>query len=62
MKARTTEQMNRREGAGREGDDGDDDGCLHHWLRFYVESEFHPGEPAAKGEMVGKGLIEGKSV
>ena len=28
---------NRRQGTGREGDDGDDNTCLRHWLSFYLE-------------------------
>ena len=31
----------RRERSGGERDDGDDDGCLSNWLRFYFEGEFH---------------------
>ena len=27
--------------SGGERDDGDDDGCLSDWLRFYFEDEFH---------------------
>jgi len=30
----------RRERSGGERDDGDDDGCLSDWLRFYFEGEF----------------------
>ena len=31
----------RRERSGGERDDGDDDGCLSDWLRFYFEGECH---------------------
>ncbi len=41
---------NRREGAGREGDDGNDDGSLRHWLRFYFEGEFHRGSQRQRVE------------
>ncbi len=32
---------NRREEAGRKGDDGDDDGCLSDLLIFFFEGKFH---------------------
>ena len=41
---------NHREGAGREGDDGDDDGSLRHWLRFYFEGNFHRGSQRRRVE------------
>ena len=41
---------NRCEGAGREGDDGNNDGSLRHWLRFYFEGKFHQGSQRQRGE------------
>ena len=40
---------NRREGAGGEGDDGDDDGCLSDWLGFDFEGEFHEQSQQRRG-------------
>ena len=42
---------NRREGAGREGDDSDNDGslCLRHWFHFYFDGNFHWGASGKGG-------------
>ena len=39
----------RRERTGGEGDDGDDDGGLSDWLRFYFEGEFHERSQRRRG-------------
>ena len=40
---------NRHERSGGERDDGDDDGCLSDWLRFYFEGEFHERSQRRRG-------------
>jgi hypothetical protein len=40
------------EQAEKEGDDGHDDGCNGHRLRFYFESEFHPGSQRRWGRLI----------
>ena len=39
----------RRERTGGESDDGDDDGGLSDWLRFYFEGKFHEQSQRRRG-------------
>ncbi len=39
----------RHERSGGEHDDGDNDGCLSDWLRFYFEGEFHERSQRQRG-------------
>ena len=41
-----------RERSGGEHDNGDDDGCLSDWLRFYFEGEFHKWSQRERGQMM----------
>jgi hypothetical protein len=42
---------NRCKRSGGKSDDGDNDGCLCHWLGFYFEGEFHPGSQGRWGRL-----------